>query len=167
MIRKAKASDLNTIKRLTESCALTLQEKEIFQWNEQYPSREKMVDDISKEEMFVLEIENEILGIIVLTTVMDEEYIPIAWLTPGENNLYVHRLAVHPKVWGHGYGQQLMDYAEAFASEHHYESVRLDTFSRNKRNQQFYDRRGYKRLGDIYFPKQSEFPFYCYEKVLN
>lgn len=167
MIRKAKPSDLNTIKRLTESCALALQEKEIFQWNEHYPSREKMADDISKEEMFVLEAENEILGIIVLSPVMDEEYIPIAWLTPGGNNLYVHRLAVHPKVWGQGYGQQLMNFAEEFATEHQYDSVRLDTFSRNTRNQQFYESRGYKRLGDIYFPKQSEYPFYCYEKVLS
>ncbi|HET8854785.1 MAG TPA: GNAT family N-acetyltransferase, partial [Salinimicrobium sp.] len=47
------------------------------------------------------------------------------------------------------------------------ESVRLDTFSQNQRNQKFYVKRGYSRLGDIYFPKQSEFPFHCYEKIIS
>ena len=34
---------------------------------------------------------------------------------------------------------------------------------KNIKNQKFYEIRGFKRLGNIYFPKQSEFPFYCYE----
>ena len=59
-----------------------------------------------------------------------------------------------------------MNFAENHARKHNFESVRLDTFSKNKRNQKFYESRGYKRLGDIYFPKQSEAPFHCYELVL-
>lgn len=166
MIRKATPADLDAIKQLTESCAKALQEKGIFQWNESYPSRERLAKDIDLGELFVYEETSEVVGIIVLTPVMDEEYIPIKWLTSNENNLYVHRLATHPGVWGNGYGQKLMDYAEAFASENKYQSVRLDTFSQNQRNQKFYESRDYKRLGNIYFPKQSEHPFYCYEKVL-
>ncbi|MGM0391936.1 MAG: GNAT family N-acetyltransferase, partial [Bacteroidota bacterium] len=30
----------------------------------------------------------------------------------------------------------------------------------------FYESRGYQKLGDIYFPKQSEHPFHCYELIL-
>ena len=97
---------------------------------------------------------------------LDEEYIPVKWLTPNKNNIYIHRLAIHPNLQGKGYAQQLMDFAEQFAIENNYSSIRLDTFSQNKRNQKFYELRGYKRLGDIYFPKQSEFPFHCYELVL-
>jgi ribosomal protein S18 acetylase RimI-like enzyme len=59
-----------------------------------------------------------------------------------------------------------MDFAEQHAIENNYTSIRLDTFSKNKRNQLFYELRGYKKLEDIYFPKQSEFPFNCYELVL-
>jgi ribosomal protein S18 acetylase RimI-like enzyme len=58
-----------------------------------------------------------------------------------------------------------MDYAEAFAKAKKAPSVRLDTFSQNHQNQRFYEARGYQRLGSIYFPKQSEHPFYCYELV--
>ena len=46
-------------------------------------------------------------------------------------------------------------------------SIRLDTFSQNKSNNKFYESRGYQKLGDVFFRKQSEFPFHCYEKILN
>lgn len=166
-ISLAHPSDLPEIKKLTESCAVAMQNKGIFQWNEHYPSLEKLEADVQKKELYVLkEDEKKIKGIIVLTNFMDEEYIPIEWLTESGNNLYIHRLATHPDVWGSGYGQQLMDFAEEFARENGFISVRLDTFSQNKRNQRFYESRGYKKLGDIFFPKQSEHPFHCYELVL-
>jgi ribosomal protein S18 acetylase RimI-like enzyme len=166
MIELANTSHLSEIKQLTEACAKAMQEKGIFQWNEFYPSREKLAQDIEKEELYLLKKEGVITGIIVLTPEMDEEYIPIQWLTPNSENLYVHRLGTHPAVWGEGYGQTLMDFAETFARKNRFQSVRLDTFSQNLRNQKFYEARGYKRLGNIYFPKQSEHPFYCYELVL-
>ena len=54
MIQLAASSDLREIKELTETCAVAMQQKEIFQWNEQYPSKEKLNEDMRKEELFVL-----------------------------------------------------------------------------------------------------------------
>jgi len=59
-----------------------------------------------------------------------------------------------------------MAFAETYARNKNFAAVRLDTFSQNKRNQRFYEIRGYTKLTDIYFPKQSEHPFHCYELVL-
>ncbi|CAM4103796.1 GNAT family N-acetyltransferase [Gillisia limnaea] len=165
-IRLSEVKDLREIKSLTEACAVAMQEKGIFQWNEHYPSLEKLQADIEKRELFVLEDQGKILGIIVLTGFMDREYIPINWLTKNSNNLYIHRFAVHPLVWSKGFGQKLMGFAENYARLNNFVSVRLDTFSKNKRNQRFYESRGYHKLGDIYFPKQSEDPFHCYELIL-
>ncbi|MBB5266739.1 ribosomal protein S18 acetylase RimI-like enzyme [Algibacter amylolyticus] len=106
-----------------------------------------------------------IIGSITISTFMDTEYQPISWLTEN-NNIYIHRLAVHPNYQGKGYAQQLMDFAELYPRQNKYASVRLDTFSQNKRNHKFYELRGYQKLGDIYFPKQSSYPFHCYELVL-
>lgn len=167
MIEVATLKDLKEIKKLTEACAVALEEKGIYQWNEHYPPLEKLEQDILKKELYVLKEEEKILGIIVLTPEMDKEYVPIRWLTPNSNNLYVHRLAVHPSSWGKSYGQKLMTFAEDFAKEKGYASIRLDTFSQNKRNHLFYETRGFKRLGDIFFPKQSEHPFHCYEKLVG
>ncbi|CAL68311.1 GNAT family N-acetyltransferase [Christiangramia forsetii] len=166
MIKKANITNLPEVKKLTEACAKAMIKKDIFQWNEHYPSIEKLRNDILKEELYVLEKNKNILGIIVITKVRDEEYIPIKWLSETDNNIYIHRLATHPDFWGQGFAQKLMDFAENYARKHHFESVRLDTFSQNKRNQKFYETRGYQRLGDIYFPKQSAHPFYCYELLI-
>jgi ribosomal protein S18 acetylase RimI-like enzyme len=166
MITIAKKKHLEQIKQLTESCAVAMQQRGIYQWNEHYPSRERLSEDIEKHELYI-KVENcQIEGIIVLTSFMDEEYLPVKWLTNSGNNLYIHRLATNPANWGSGTGKALMDFAENHARQHNFESVRLDTFSKNKRNQKFYESRGYKRLGNIYFPKQSEAPFYCYELLL-
>ncbi|MDT0643605.1 GNAT family N-acetyltransferase [Zunongwangia sp. F363] len=166
MIRTAEEKDLQKIKNLTEACASAMQNKNIFQWNEHYPSLERLALDIQKQELYVKETNAEIEGIIVLTSFMDDEYLPVKWLTKSVNNLYIHRLATNPEKWGSGTGKELMDFAEGFAREHNFESVRLDTFSQNKRNQKFYEARGYKKLEDIYFPKQSRHPFHCYELLL-
>ncbi|SDS34073.1 GNAT family N-acetyltransferase [Gramella sp. MAR_2010_147] len=166
MIRKAQINELEEIKKLTEACAQAMIKLQIFQWNEHYPSLEKLRNDILKEELYVCVSSSEIIGIIVITEVMDEEYIPVEWLSKTNNNIYIHRLATHPDFWGQGYAQKLMDFAENFARKNDFESVRLDTFSKNDRNQRFYEARGYQRLDNIYFPKQSEHPFYCYELLI-
>ncbi|SHG85343.1 GNAT family N-acetyltransferase [Winogradskyella jejuensis] len=166
MIRKGKLTDITAIIEMTKSCAKHMISKGIYQWNEHYPNKGAFVKDVKREELYVLEFNNEIIGSIVISNLMDEEYIPIKWLTKNDKNLYIHRLAIHPKCQGKGYAQKLMDFAERFAIENNYTSIRLDTFSQNKRNQKFYELRGYRRLGDIFFPKQSEYPFHCYELVL-
>ena len=166
MIRRGTFRDIDTIMAMTKACAKHMISKGIYQWNEHYPHRDAFIRDVKRNELFVLEITNEIMGSLVISTLMDPEYHPVDWLTDNENNIYIHRLAIHPDVQGKGYAQQLMDFAEAYAIENNYTSIRLDTFSQNKRNQNFYEIRGYKRLGDVYFPKQSEYPFHCYELVL-
>jgi len=165
-IEKAIIDDVKSLLVITKACAETMISKGIYQWNEHYPNTTAFAKDIEREELYVLKIKDNIIGCIVISKQMDVEYIPIKWLTNDVNNLYIHRLAVHPKYQGLGYAQKLMNFAEQFAIENNYNSIRLDTFSQNKRNQKFYELRGYKKLGDIYFQKQSKFPFHCYELVL-
>lgn len=165
MIRKALKTDIGAIIKITNACATTMIANGIYQWNEHYPNRKTFLNDVKRDELYVLEFNNTVKGSIVISTFMDREYKPIKWLTKNENNIYIHRLSIHPELQGKGYAQQLMSFAEQFAIEHNYSSIRLDTFSQNKRNQKFYELRGYKQLGDIYFPRQSEFPFHCYELV--
>ncbi|WP_421813244.1 GNAT family N-acetyltransferase [Flagellimonas sp.] len=166
MIRQAKISEIPDILTITQACAQKMQENGILQWNEHYPSKEAFIQDIKRNELFVIEKNSTVQGTIVISTLMDEEYIPIKWLTPNGNSTYIHRLSVHPELQGQGLAQKMMDFAEAFSRENGFVSVRLDTFSQNKRNQRFYEQRRYQKLGDIFFPKQSDHPFHCYELVL-
>lgn len=166
MIRKAKASEIVTLLKITKACGAAMKAQHIFQWNEAYPNKEAFVKDLSRGELYVLSIKDVLIGCITISTFKDEEYEEISWLTKESKQYYIHRLAVHPEHQRKGYAQQLMDFAETKATHENFTSVRLDTFSENKRNQIFYEKRGYQKLGTIYFPKQSEAPFYCYELVL-
>ena len=166
MIRLATYNDIDSVLEVTKACAKYMISKDIYQWNDDYPSRSAFKNDVKRRELFVLEKTDTIAGCIVISPLMDEEYIPVKWLTKNKSNLYIHRVAIHPQLQGQGYAQQLMSFAEVFAIENDYTSIRLDTFSQNPRNQKFYELRGYKQLGSIYFPNQSKHPFYCYELIL-
>ncbi len=166
IIRRAKINELAEIMAVTRACAAHMQAAGIFQWNDHYPSEKDFRNDIDRKELYVLHEAGELIAFIALTPIMDEEYKSVQWLTENGNNLYVHRLAVHPDQQANGYAQALMSYAENLARGENYTSIRLDTFSQNTRNQKFYEKRGYKRLGDIFLPMQSPYPFHCYELVL-
>lgn len=164
-IVKPKLTDIENLLVMTRACARHMIANGIYQWNENYPSYEAFKNDIELDQIWVLKDEGKIIGSVVITTIEDEEYDEVVWLTPQGNSLYIHRLAIHPDYQGQGLAQQLMNFAENYAKEENYASVRLDTFSLNKRNNVFYQKRGYQKLSDIYFPKQSEHPFHCYELV--
>ncbi|MBZ0326341.1 MAG: GNAT family N-acetyltransferase [Altibacter sp.] len=166
MIRHAKPSEIEKIITITRACAAKMIAASIFQWNEHYPNADAFQKDLAKNELYVLEKAETILGCIVISTEKDKEYDKVTWLTEDTNHYYIHRLAIDPMFQGQGCARKLMDFAEALALKNKITSIRLDTFSKNIRNQRFYEARGYQRLGNIYFPKQSEHPFYCYELLL-
>ena len=165
MIQKAKETDLNFLLDITKACAQLMISNGIYQWNERYPTMEVFQDDLKREEFFVLNVNEIIIGCVTISEHMDDEYRNVAWLTPNGNQIYIHRLAVHPNYQNQGYAKRIMGFAEAIAKKKRVHSIRLDTFSKNFRNQKFYELCGYQKLGSIYFPKQSEHPFYCYELV--
>tara|TARA_B110000444_G_scaffold34498_1_gene29896 strand:- start:1747 stop:2247 length:501 start_codon:yes stop_codon:yes gene_type:complete len=166
MIRKATLKDLDAILKITKSCAEEMISKNIFQWSDSYPNRKAFKNDIHNGWLYVREEKRKIIGSICVSDFMDEEYLAVRWLSTNNNNIYIHRLAVDPTSQGQGFGQDMMNFAENFAKRKNYQSIRLDTFSMNIRNQRFYKQRGYKRLGSIFFPNQSKEPFYCYELIL-
>tara|TARA_R110000772_G_scaffold21039_11_gene58195 strand:- start:846 stop:1346 length:501 start_codon:yes stop_codon:yes gene_type:complete len=165
MIRIAKLAEIEQIMVITRACANKMTSEDIFQWNNIYPNKEAFQKDVVRNELYVLLSESYIIGCIVISSEKDPEYSEIDWLTRDSTHYYIHRLAIHPDFQKMGYGKKLMDFAEELARKNKVASIRLDTFSQNHRNQKFYETREYSRLGSIFFPNQSEHPFYCYEKL--
>jgi len=167
MIRKARIADLTPIKKITEACTVALIDQGIYQWNSEYPSLAAFRKDIEEQNLYVYENKGAVIGCIMFSQEKDPQYDSIHWLTDDHKNLYIHRLAVHPNSQKQGVARQMMDFAEAFSIRKKMISIRLDTFSKNLRNIRFYKTRGYTRLGDVYFIKQSQDPFHCFEKVVK
>ena len=110
----------------------------IYQWNEHYPDKSSFINDAKNNELYVCVENEEVIACISLCNEMDEVYIPVTWKTKNQNNLYIHRLAVHPDFQKKGVGRDLMNFAENFARKKEYKSIRLDTFSKNKRNEIYF-----------------------------
>ena len=166
-IELATQNELDRVKEIAEACAKNMIENNIFQWNDKYPSREIFKEDIKNKSLYVSKINQEVVGCIMFSSSKDDVYKTVNWITEDEYNLYIHRLAVDPIFQKRGIARKMMDFAEDFAKSNNYISVRLDTFSQNPRNNKFYKSRGYNKLDDVYFPRQSEFPFHCYEKLVD
>ena len=166
MIRKAIKNDLHRIIEITKACAVYMISNNIFQWNEHYPNIETFENDALNKNLYVLEINKKLIGCLVISHEMDEFYMKVKWQTPNHNNIYLHRLAVDPSYQKKGYAKQLMNFSFEYAKVNSIKSIRLDTFSGNPFNNIFYSNLGFKKLGKIYFRKQSDKPFYCFEKVM-
>ena len=166
MIRKAIKDDLHRIIEITKACAVFMISNNIFQWNEHYPNIETFENDALNENLYVLEINKKLIGCLVISHEMDEFYMKVKWQTPNHNNIYLHRLAVDPSYQKKGYAKQLMNFSFEYAKVNSIKSIRLDTFSGNPFNNIFYSNLGFKKLGKIYFRKQCDKPFYCFEKVM-
>jgi len=57
MIRCAKILEIPEILRLTTACAKQMKKIGIFQWNEEYPSREAFEKDIPERNYLFLNLE--------------------------------------------------------------------------------------------------------------
>lgn len=160
--RLAKISDLDTIVEILKD--VIKNKHEGSNWDESYPNRELLENDILKKEMFVFEDNDIINGVIVLNREQDSNYSTIDW-EENDNPLIVHRLFVSPKVRGKSIGKELLLNANNFAKNNGYKSIRLDTFINNIIAQKLYENIGFINKGIIKLEGNDD-EFIVYEKIL-
>ena len=83
--------------------------------------------------------------------------------------LVVHALAINPNHQGRGYGHRILQECETYAKMKEYDVIRLDAFSENPIAMRFYEKKDYKRVGEVIFGyKPSGHQRYiCYDKCIN
>lgn len=162
----ATKANLAQAMSLIEACIVHMEGEGIHQWDKRYPSPELIGNDIAQGNLYLFRDGGELKGIAALNEEQSFEYGGVKWLTSGGKILVVHRLAVHPLWQRKGIAARLMDFAETHARRNGYTSIRLDVYTANPAAVRLYERRGYVRVGQVYF-KTAEMPFFCYEKVME
>ena len=138
-IFKAEPGEIPEVQELVQECIKEMNADGIHQWNDQYPPLDIFSADIAKGDLFKMEEEGRIIGIIVITAEPEEEYKKIEWVDKSGKHLVVHRLAVHPRWLRQEVASKLLDFAEEFARANGYSSIRIDTFSLNPRSIQLFE----------------------------
>ncbi len=166
IIQKGQLSDLEKLFQIYLNAKKELEQNNIYQWTNHYPTITIIKNDLKKEVLYILKNNNEIIGAINISEEQETEYQSVNWKFNNSKVLVIHRLVINPKHQKQGYAQKLMEFAEEFAKGNNYSSIRLDAYSQNDRVIEFYKKRNYCISGKVNFPEREQ-PFYCMEKEIK
>lgn len=165
-ILPARAEDLDALFPIYQTAVRTIGALGIDQWQNGYPTREILLEDIAKGELFRIEIDGRTAGGFALLLHRDPTYDRIrgAWRT-GDDGAYaaVHRVTVDPEFRGRDLPAWLYAFCEERAREGGLCSLRIDTHEGNVVMRRSLEKCGFLHVGEISLPDGS--PRVAYEKV--
>ena len=116
-----------------------------------YPTKETAEAALEREDLFVMEEEEEIVGTAVINQIQVDVYVKGAWKTPAEDQeiMVLHTLVISPEAAGKGYGKAFVRFYEEYARAHRCRELRIDTNERNKVARKMYAGLGYREVGIV------------------
>ena len=165
VIRLASENDLEQVIGNLRSANQKLLGEGIYQWDDTYPTRELLESDIHNKTMFVAFEHDRVIASVSVDTKEPAVYSSISWNPETSNPLMIHRLCVTPEKQGQGVGRKMLDFTEIYGAEQGHDCARVDVHTANVVALATYEHRGFKRLGEVFFPRRT-MPFICMEKLL-
>lgn len=162
MIKKLSPSSLSDAFSIIESAIAKMNAENIFQWDEIYPDKGIIEKDIADGHAFGFFHLDELKGYIALNEEYSSEYNSLEWKDKNGTSLIVHRLSIKANYQGQGIAKELMLFAEKYAKDNGYSSIKLDAFLPNQTALSLYEKLGYTKVGMVTFRKGE---FNCYEKI--
>jgi len=116
-----------------------------------YPIRETAVKGIENDNLFVLKMNNEIAGSIILNHEPETAYSKVVWGIESDYKdiIVIHTFAIHPKYMKNGMGKVLIDFANRYSLEQKMKTIRLDVSMHNIPAISLYEKCGYKYAGTV------------------
>lgn len=164
IFRPAMPEDVPAIMTLVEAGVRRLAAMGVDQWQDGYPNRGRIEQDVAEGIGYVIEENDRVVAYGAVIFTGEEAYRAIdgRWLTDEENYVVVHRMCVAEEVVGHGFGRRFMEAAEQL-SRGRVQSFRVDTHADNRVMQSLLPRLGFTRCGIIYFESRH---LVAFEKIL-
>ncbi|MDM1397749.1 GNAT family N-acetyltransferase [Myroides odoratimimus] len=162
MIKPIDSTDLPQTLQVLEEVKQYMLSQGIDQWDESYPNVDTIATDIEKKQAYTYVEQGEVLAYMVLNEEYDVEYNDLHWTSPVPF-IVIHRLFVSPKTQGKGISSKMILFAEQYAKDNNYASIRFDAYTLNTTANAVYTKKGYQLVGTVQFRKGV---FNCYEKTL-
>lgn len=161
---QAKISDVEIILDIMDMARNYQRSLGFIQWEDDYPNRAIIEQDITMGDAYVFIEEDQIIGYCVLP-IGDSAYDELnnTWHNKGEYGV-VHRLAFSDKIRGKGYSTFAFDLIETNFKSRGISYIRIDTSEQNKVMHHVLYRCNYRSHGAKLFPWGIRV---AYEKVIN
>ena len=159
--RLARIAEADAILALYREAAAFGKDNGSSVWDDEYPNREILDDDLAHGRLFVLEDGGAIMAAISMLEDDDIEHDDLAW-TDARYCVPV-RLCVSPKLQGQGLGERMMRLLAAHAKAEGYLATRHMAAVGNLAALRLYERMGYRRMGPVAIYGGQ---YYAYEYLL-
>lgn len=163
MISKLDYPHLMDAMKIIKKSIVRMRNFRIDQWDSVYPNLDILRADIESGNAYGYLEDDELWAYFVLDEKQLPEYFNLKWKITDGKQLVVHRLVVEPVHQGKGIAQACMIFAEQYAMQNGYRSIRLDAFAENKQALSVYNKLCYEKIGTINLRKGL---FFCYEKEI-
>ena len=150
VFRKAIEEDIDAITSIYEEIHDEIESGKIWiGWIKGvYPTRKTVVAAIERDDLFVIEEEQKIVGVGIINQQQVDVYRETNWRYPASDNevMVLHTLAISPKVSRKGYGSKFVKFYETYAKERGCDFLRMDTNERNTNARALYKKLGYDEV---------------------
>lgn len=172
-IRKAKCDDIDIVLDLYKDLIDKIKNNKFTpEWEYGiYPREEYIIDLIKSNEVYVGEIDSEIVSSIVINHKPNPGYENIKWNTDleNENVYYIHLVAVNPSHKRKGIGKEMLNFSFNQAKENSVKSIRLSVVKNNLPAENLYKKFDFEHIDsiEVYDKYRGLKHFKVFEKVLN
>lgn len=153
VIEKATIQHLDEIERLYDTLNDSLERGVNYSgWKKGlYPIRETALKGITEQTLFILKVEGDIAGTIILNHEVEAAYAGGKWGIKAEEEeiIVIHTFAIHPDYQGRGIGRRLLNFAEEYSRTQGVKVIRLDVSIHNTPAIKLYEKYGYTYRGTV------------------
>lgn len=129
--RKAVAADLEKLCGLYAAVKQDLLKRGIDQWDELYPDKEDIAQDVFKRKLVVGDLAGRIILAYTINKECDEAYGTASWMAQTDNWRILHRLVVDPAYQGLGLAKMVLANIFVELRSEAVDFLRLDVFLNN------------------------------------
>lgn len=162
--RIALLHDLDAVWALVQDAIENMIAQNILQWDELYPDKDILREDILKGQLRLGIVHEQIAVIYVINQECEDEYKYGKWRYEDRSYCIIHRLCVNPSFQNSGIGRITMLHIEKEVQSMGIQAIRLDAFSENPFALRLYNHLGYVRVGEVDWRKGR---FYLLEKLIT
>ena len=150
--RKSTMNDMPYIMNIFKQAQNYFKEKNIDQWQNNYPSEDIIRRDINNNDSYVMVDNDKVIATIYISFEEDEDYKNIyegKWISEGDYCV-IHRIAVDNTYKGKGIFKNLIKQVEQMCINKNINTIKVDTHEDNLNMQNTLKKNGFKYCGVVY-----------------